>query len=296
MGWPTPPRAAIGGAGVGERAPPGQAHPCADRRGDGAPATRSDPRPDAARVAPAGRERRRRRRRAGPRAPRSWRSPRTRRSPRSTGVDLGSEQAGNSRATGTLGDRASRATGAAAEAGASARSAPRRHAQALRPARLAPRDPGAHRLALVAGCRRRGSRRDRPRRPCGSRPRRRRARPLERVGERGGGREAPRCARGRARPRARPRSRAGPTARASSQRRDGLVEHLVQRVGLAVALEQAAAFERLPQDDAGREDVGAAIDVLGAARLLGRHVGELALELPGARGRSCSWRGRRRSR
>ena len=35
----------------------------------------------------------------------------------------------------------------------------------------------------------------------------------------------------------------------------------------------------------GREDVGAPVDVLGAPRLLGRHVRELALELPGARRR-----------
>src|SRR6185312_153837 len=59
-------------------------------------------------------------------------------------------------------------------------------------------------------------------------------------------------------------------------------------VGLAVALEEAPAREHLPENDAGREDVRPPVDVLVAARLLRRHVRELALELPGARRRELA--------
>ncbi len=105
--------------------------------------------------------------------------------------------------------------------------------------------------------------------------------PLERIGEEGGRREATRSL---------PIERAfedlfdPPRHRGLRvfQRRDRLVEHLVERVGLAVALEESAPFERLPEDDAGSEHVSPAVDVLRGARLLGRHVRELALELTGA--------------
>ena len=49
------------------------------------------------------------------------------------------------------------------------------------------------------------------------------------------------------------------------------------------AEEEALARERLPQHDARRVHVRAAIDVLAAAHLLGRHVRDLALELTLAR-------------
>ena len=50
-----------------------------------------------------------------------------------------------------------------------------------------------------------------------------------------------------------------------------------QRLEVGLAEEQALQGERLEQDDAQREDVGAPVD-LGADDLLGRHVPELALE------------------
>jgi hypothetical protein len=48
------------------------------------------------------------------------------------------------------------------------------------------------------------------------------------------------------------------------------------------ALPEALARRGLPEQHAHREDVGAAVDAL-AARLLGRHVRDLALEHAGAR-------------
>ena len=53
--------------------------------------------------------------------------------------------------------------------------------------------------------------------------------------------------------------------------------HRAQHGQLRVPIEQPASGEHLPEDDAQREDVRARVHVL-AARLLGRHVRELALE------------------
>ena len=56
----------------------------------------------------------------------------------------------------------------------------------------------------------------------------------------------------------------------------------LERLVLARALEEALARRELEEHDAGREDVAARVDRL-AARLLGRHVRDLALELPALR-------------
>ena len=62
------------------------------------------------------------------------------------------------------------------------------------------------------------------------------------------------------------------------------------------ALKSGRPGEHLPEDDAHREEVGAAID-LARARLLGRHVRELALDLLRPRDRrGARRRARRRSR
>ncbi len=73
--------------------------------------------------------------------------------------------------------------------------------------------------------------------------------------------------------------------------RDGLEEHAVQGVGFAFTLEESLVGEHFPQDGADREDVGPPIDHP-AARLLRRHVGELALELTRARRREPRRRAR----
>ena len=53
--------------------------------------------------------------------------------------------------------------------------------------------------------------------------------------------------------------------------------HLLHRLEVGVAEEEALPREQLPQDDADREDVGPRVDVL-PHRRLGREVGELALD------------------
>ena len=61
-----------------------------------------------------------------------------------------------------------------------------------------------------------------------------------------------------------------------------------EQARLTIALNEPPTRHRLPQHDADREQIGAMID-RGAARLLGRHVRELALEdtLSRARRRAC---------
>src|SRR3954470_2357228 len=69
------------------------------------------------------------------------------------------------------------------------------------------------------------------------------------------------------------RSRGGHAAR----------DHELERFDVRLTAEQAAARRELEKHDAERKEIAAPVDRL-AARLLGRHVTELALELAGSRG------------
>ena len=70
------------------------------------------------------------------------------------------------------------------------------------------------------------------------------------------------------------------------RRRDDARLDLLERVEIGVHAEEALVGRQLPEHDAEREDVGGAID-LGPAHLLGRHIGELALERARARRRQA---------
>lgn len=68
----------------------------------------------------------------------------------------------------------------------------------------------------------------------------------------------------------------------AAQARGILVDDLEQRTDLVLGVVQAFPDDRLPGHGPGRPHVAALVD-LHAPRLLGRHVGDLALDLPGAR-------------
>ncbi|HSN30072.1 MAG TPA: hypothetical protein VLT45_27485 [Kofleriaceae bacterium] len=74
----------------------------------------------------------------------------------------------------------------------------------------------------------------------------------------------------------------GVAFRGLEQRRHRLVQHVVQLRGRVLSAEQAPPGDQLPHDDAEPEQVRARIDPL-AARLLGRHVRQLALDRPDGR-------------